>query len=158
MVCWNSQSIEGSACWNSRYTPQCIFQQPLMIEWCLPCQIHCPCLMHLSIASNHTFISWPVSKSVEKQGVGNCAISQHLVTLIRLGHGIKARTHSHCEITQFPNQQPSGPRNHSACHLVVPGPDGCLIGNYTIFQLVCVLGKILNKVDKLWLLLSPLAW
>ena len=40
-------------------------------------------------------IAWPVSKSVEKGDVGNYTISQPPVILISMGHGMKARTHTH---------------------------------------------------------------
>ena len=45
-----------------------------------------------------SIIPWPVSRSVEKRGVGKYAISQHPVTLILMGHGIKAQIHTHWEI------------------------------------------------------------
>ena len=35
---------------------------------------------------------------MKKAGVGKCAISQHPVTLIPMGHRIKARTHTHRKI------------------------------------------------------------
>ncbi len=46
-----------------------------------------------------------MSIPAEKGDVGNCAISQHPVTLIPMGHEIKARTHTSWEIAWFPTWQ-----------------------------------------------------
>ena len=43
-------------------------------------------------------IPWPVSKSMKKGAVGNCKILQDPVTLIQMGHWIRARTHTLWEI------------------------------------------------------------
>ena len=36
---------------------------------------------------------------------GNCASSQHPVTLNHMNHGIKAKTHTHCESAYFPTRK-----------------------------------------------------
>ena len=43
---------------------------------------------------------------METEGVWNCAISWHQMTLILMRHGIKARTHTCREIAQYPLRQP----------------------------------------------------
>ncbi len=59
--------------------------------------------------SRSRIITWPVSKSVEKGGVGNCMISQHPVTLIPEGRGIKAGTDWY-PLRNHTIQQPLGPQ------------------------------------------------
>ena len=67
-------------------------------------------------------IPWPVSKSVEKTGVGKCVISQHPMTLIPMGQEIKQepRPIEKSHNSELGNRR--GSRSHSACGLVVPGP------------------------------------
>ena len=101
------------------------FVRPLLVAFrvvschrfhCTTISVYCALAGHLILLNlkkkddGLEFIAWPVSKSVEKRGVGKCAISQHPVIVITLDHGIKARNHMYWEIAQFPTQQPPGPQ------------------------------------------------
>ena len=59
------------------------------------------------VMDENTFLPHdPVSKLVEKGGVGNCVISPNEV----MGHGVKERTHTRGEVVCFPTCEPSGPQ------------------------------------------------
>ena len=60
----------------------------------------CSCRDSWNTANQAVFFTpWPLLKSVTKGGVGKWAISQHPLILILMGHAIKARSHTHWEIT-----------------------------------------------------------
>ncbi len=78
-------------------------------------------------------ILWPVSKSVDKGGVGKCAISQHPVSLTLMGHGIKARTHTCQSNRVIHNSSTAGaPETTQLAASWFLGPNSCLVGNYAI--------------------------
>ena len=86
-----------------------------------------------------SIIPWPVSKSVENGGIGNCMISQHSTTFIPMIHGIKARIHIYENYTIPSTANIECSRNHSACGLVAPGFQyGCPTGTYTISLAIIV--------------------
>ncbi len=89
------------------------------------------------------FIPWPVLKSVEKKGVEKCMISQHPVTLISVGHGIKACQLSNCQ----------SPRNQESAGLVIPGPQQLLHWELCDFSM----GMGSWDVRWLWLIIN-VAW
>ena len=112
------------------------------------------------------FIPWPVSKSVEKESVGKCAISQHPVTLIRMGHWIKARTHTHWKITKCPTQQQLEPQEPLILWPCGPWPQHLLswevcdfsmvMGSCFISQIKCFL-PIKSRHMTIWWICSTIA-
>ena len=113
LLCWNSVALQVIMyllwwyrlvlfyiIWTSGFGGQLWRGLQLwLLNFCLGQSSGWPRMCELDVPRFLPIISWPVSKSVAKLGAGKCICSQHPLTLILVGHGIKARTHTHWEIT-----------------------------------------------------------